>query len=93
MKNYNFAEWLYEQEIGPNKGNILGPALNAQDAVNFLIYYLLGDTWYVSYAATSEQVNAEAVDNILLKYSRKYRNDLKKLRKEVRKVERKCKEK
>ena len=34
----NFAEWLYEQEIGDNKDNIFAPPLNAQFAINFLKY-------------------------------------------------------
>lgn len=74
----NFAKWLAEQEEGDNKGNIFAPPLNAQQAVNFLIDYLLGEDWYVSDPVGAEQVNSEAVDSILLKYcKRRYRKEIK----------------
>lgn len=81
----NFAEWLYEQEIGDNKDNIFAPPLNAQFAINFLKYYLLGEDWYSINPVSQEQINAEIVDAILLKYSRQYRKDIKDLRKKVKK--------
>ena len=80
----NFAKWLREQEEKTNRFNVFAPPLKAQDAMSFLIDYLLGDDWYVMYPARTEQINAEAVDAILLKYSKKYRKDIKKERKDAR---------
>lgn len=89
MTDYNYAKWLYKQEIGTNKGNIFAPPLKAQFAVEFLRYYLLGEDWYSVNPVNEEQLNAEIVDAILLKYSKRYRKDLKEMRKEARK----CREK
>lgn len=85
MDNYNFAKWLYEQELDANKDNILAPSINAQRGLQFLIHYLLGDNWTVNYPAGQEQINTEAIHDILYKYSKQYRKDIKQLKKELKK--------
>ena len=77
----NFAEWLYEQE--KNSNNILAPSLNSQLALSFLIDYLLEDNWYIYYSASEGQSNAHAVDDILTKYSKRYKKEIKKIRKDI----------
>ena len=73
-----FVEWLKEKEQGENKGNMLPPVMEPQEAVDFLRSYLLGDTWYVVDPLSTGQVNTVIVHDILLKYSRKFRKEVKK---------------
>ena len=80
----DFSEWLYEQEIGPNKNNLLAPSLQAQQALDFLRYYLLDEDWYVIDPISMEQANTEIVDSILFKYSKKYRKEIKQLRRKLK---------
>lgn len=44
-------------------------SLQAQEALNILIDYFLGEDWYVADPLGPTQVNAIAVDEILSKYS------------------------
>ena len=81
MEKMNFSEWLYEQEKDSN--NILAPSLNSQLALSFLIDYLLDDNWCISYSASEGQSNAHAVDDILTKYSKRYKKEIKKIRKDI----------
>ena len=81
MEKMNFAEWLYEQE--KNNDNILAPSLNSQLALLFLINYLLDDNWCIDYSASEGQINAHAVDDILTKYSKRYKKEIKKIRKDI----------
>ena len=81
MEKMNFAEWLYEQE--KDSSNILAPSLNSQLALSFLIDYLLDDNWYIDYSASEGQNNAHAVDEILTKYSKRYKKEIKKIRKDI----------
>jgi hypothetical protein len=47
---------------------ILAPPTTAQDGLNVLINHFLGDNWYVVNPLSTEQVNTEAVTQILIKY-------------------------
>lgn len=74
MKN-SFLEWLCKN-TDPN--NICDPPLDAQQAINFLCDYLLGEDWYVVMPESTEQVNSVIVEQILYKYSKKYRKEVRK---------------
>jgi hypothetical protein len=38
--------------------------------------YLLGEDWYVNYSGSTKQINTEIVYDILKKYSKKFRKEL-----------------
>lgn len=44
------------------------PPLNSQEALNILIDHFLGDDWYVVMPLNQQQVNTEAVYEILKKF-------------------------
>lgn len=76
-----FTAWL---ENNWDDDNLCGPCLGAQKAVDFLQNYLLGEEWYVSMPLSTEQVNVEIVGLILERYSRRYRRELRKARRNKR---------
>ena len=80
MKDYNFVEWL-DEECKKDPDNLCDPPLNPQLAVQFLCSYLLGDDWYASMPESQLQVNSAIVFDILYKYSKKFRKQVKKFRK------------
>lgn len=47
------------------------PPINAQDGLNILIEYFLGEDWFVTIPLCQEQVNTEAIYEILRKYPQK----------------------
>ena len=74
-----FNDWLDENWQGDN---MFPPPLDAQLAVQFLKDYLLGEDWYVVNPLGIEQINSEIVGVILSKYSKKYRKEVKQLKKQ-----------
>ena len=50
-------------------------------ALQVLVDYLLGEDWFVVMPLANDQITTCAVHEILNKYSRKYRKDIKKARK------------
>lgn len=69
----NLIDWLKEHW---DKDNILAPCMDAQTAVNFLCDYLLGDDFCIMYPATNDQANTEIVCEILQKYSKRLRKEI-----------------
>ncbi len=69
-----FTKWL---DNNWEKNNIFPPPLDAQIALNFLQKYLLGEDWYSVNPISTVQINCEIVHDILYKYSRKYRKEVK----------------
>lgn len=55
--------------------------MDAQEALNILTSYLLGDDWYITGSMNVEQANACVVEQILDKYSKKWRKDWKNYKK------------
>ena len=51
--------------------------MEAQLALNILTDYLLGEDWYVVMPMNTKQVNACVVEQILDKYSKRWRKDWK----------------
>ena len=77
-------EYKYNKGFEALKNNIcdtsygLCPApMNAQEALDILTSYLLGDDWHAVSLMSVEQVNACAVEQILAKYSKKWKKDWK----------------
>lgn len=70
----SFTEWLKSQK---DPENILPPELDFEKAIQFLKNYLLGEDWYVNYSGSTKQINTEIVYDILKKYSKKFRKELK----------------
>jgi hypothetical protein len=71
-RNNQFTYWLGHdaEDCG-----IMQPPLAAQEAVNFLKNYLLGENWYVVNPVNTEQCNTQIVHEILYKYSSEYRRE------------------
>lgn len=69
-----FTEWMTENW---EKDNLLPPSLDAQQAINFLQKYLLGETWHTVNPLSTTQVNVEIVHDILKKYSKTYKKEFK----------------
>lgn len=80
MINNGFLKWL-KKENEKDKENMMPVALNAQLAISFLKDYLLGQDWYSPNPVSAEQVNTEIVYEILEKYSKEFKKELKQLRK------------
>ena len=70
-----FRKWLNENW---DKNNMFPPPLEPQKAIDFLEQYLLGEDWYIVNPLTTAQANVEIVHEILYRYSRKYRKEVKK---------------
>ena len=69
-----FSKWL---DNNWDKDNIFPPPLDPQEALNFLQEYLLGEDWYIVNPLSIAQANCELVHDILYKYSRKFRKEMK----------------
>ena len=82
----SFLHWL--QNDAEDCG-LFDPPLPAQQGLNFLIDYLLGEDWYVTLPECIEQTNSAAVYEILYNYSRKFRKEIKHDRRLRRKALRK----
>ena len=83
LKDVSFTEWL-KLENSKDPDNILPPGLDFEKAIYFLKNYLLGEDWYVNYSGSAKQINTDIVYNILRKYSKKFRKELKVYEKEMR---------
>lgn len=77
-------EYKYNDGFEAMKNNIcdtsygLYPApMEAQKALDILTSYLLGDDWYVVDPIGTKQVNAIIAEQILDKYSKKWKKDWK----------------
>jgi hypothetical protein len=60
-----------------DKGNIFGVGVSDSEFRSFIIDYLLGDDWYVTDPLGQTQINEIALYEILEKYSRRYRKEIK----------------
>jgi hypothetical protein len=76
-----FVEWL-DEACAADPDNLLAPPLNGNKGIDFLCAYLLGEDYYVVDPCNNEQGNTVIVYDILRKYSRRFRKELKKYRKE-----------
>lgn len=83
LKDVPFTEWL-KLENAKDPGNTLPPELDFEKAIYFLKNYLLGEDWYVNYPGSPKQINTDIVYDILRKYSKRFRKELKVYEKEMR---------
>lgn len=77
-----FTQYIDEKTAEKDYG-IFAPPTSDKQAVQFLCRYLLGDDWYSPNPASHEQINTEIVHSILYKYSKKYRKEYEKWRKQT----------
>lgn len=77
----SYIDWLKEND-DPN--NLCDPPLEPQLAVQFLCDYLLGEDWYVVMPESTKQVNSVIVYEILQKYSKDFRKELKQYARECK---------
>jgi len=83
-KGKTFTEHINEEDNKPNqKSNLFNPPTTDSDALYFLKDYLLGENWYDVNPVSNDQINTQMVHEILMKYSRKYRKERKKFKKEL----------
>lgn len=83
LKDVSFTEWL-KLENAKDPDNILPPELDFEKAIYFLKNYLLGEDWYVNYSGSAKQINTDIVYNILRKYSKTFKKELKVYEKEMK---------
>lgn len=83
-------EYVYNRGFEPMRSNIENTScgiysapMDAQEAINILVDYLLGEDWYVVDPIGVKQVNAIVVEQILDKYSKQWRKDWKAYEKEI----------
>ena len=73
-----FQKWL---DKNWEKDNIFPPCLEDQLAIDFLCKYLLGEDYHTVTPLCTTQANCEIVHDILYKYSKKYRKEIKNIKK------------
>lgn len=82
--------WLDEKNNGENKGNIFSPAMDDKEFIGFIMEYLCPD--YVSVNPIShEQINTEVLFEVLNKYSKKFKREVKKSKKDYKYKLKMCK--
>ena len=81
---YNKSFDVMKENICDTSYGLMPAPMEAQQALNILIGYLLGEDWYVVDPMSPRQCNACAVEQILDKYSKQWRRDWKHYEKESR---------
>ena len=77
MNNNSYIDFIKEKEgKREDKDNIYCTGITDKEFVNFIIEYLLGEDWYVADPLGHNQVNQIALEEILDKYSKKFRKEL-----------------
>ena len=79
-----FTEWLRKQ---PDYG-VFNPPMSSEKALDFLFDYRLVDD-YDQLPEKAQQTNTYIVFNIIMKYSREFRKERKKVKREYKKMKRK----
>ena len=80
---YNKGFEAIKNNIYDTSYGLFPAPMNAQEALNILTSYLLGDDWYVVTPMSTDQVNACVVEQILNKYSKKWKKDWKHFEKDT----------
>ena len=84
MNNNSYIDFIKEKESKrEDKDNIYCTGITDKEFVNFIIEYLLGEDWYVSDPLGHNQVNQIALEDILYIYSKKFRKELSRYKKEI----------
>lgn len=77
----SFLRWQIENW---DDGNLFPPELEPQRAIHMVVDYLLGDDWYFVNPVNAKQGNVYILHAILIKYSRKYRREVKKYKRRLK---------
>lgn len=77
MKEYNYNKGFeaMKSNIEDTSCGLYPAPMEAQKALDILTSYLLGDDWYVVDPMNTKQVNAIITEQILDKYSKKWKKD------------------
>ena len=80
MNNNSYIDFIVEKEFNrEDKDNIYCTGINEREFIKFAIKYLLGDNWCVADPLGYNQTIQMALEEILFKYSKKFKKELKKL--------------
>jgi len=75
------SEYMKEKYANrEDKDNIFGVGITDAEFRKFAIDYLLGEDWYVVDPLGQTQINEIALDEILSKYSKRFKKEIKSLR-------------
>ena len=86
MNNKPYIDFILEKEKNrEDKDNIYCIGISEREFINFSIKYLLGDDWYVTDPLGYNQIIQVALEEILDKYSKKFRKELSDYERGVRK--------
>ena len=86
MSNNSYIDFILEKEKNrEDKDNIYCTGISDREFVIFAIKYLLGDDWYVTDPLGSNQIIQVALEEILDKYSKKFRKELSDYERGIRK--------
>ena len=78
MTNNSYIDFILEKEKNrKDKDNIFCTGISDREFINFAIKYLLGDDWYVIDPLGHSQITQIALEEILKKYSKKFKKELK----------------
>ena len=81
----NFIEYIKKRNSErEDKDNMYPVVMTDREALNFLEDYLLGDDYQITDPISNAQANVIVVHDILYKYSKRYRKEYKKYKKERR---------
>lgn len=81
----NFIEYMKKRNSErEDKDNMYPVIMSDREALNFLEDYLLGDDYQITDPISNAQANVIVVHDILYKYSKRYRKEYKKYKKERR---------
>ena len=77
MNNISYIDFILEKErCREDKDNIFCTGISDREFINFAIKYLLGDDWYVIDPLGDSQIIQIALEEILKKYSKKFKKEL-----------------
>jgi len=80
--NMSISEFFDEKyKNRDDKDNIFGVGMTDSEFRYFIIQYLLPDDWYVTDPLGKDQINEIAIYDILKEYSKKFKKELKKIKK------------
>ena len=80
MNNNSYIDFIVEKEFyREDKDNIYCTGITEKEFIKFAIKYLLGDNWCVADPLGYNQVIQMALEEILHKYSKKFKKELNKL--------------
>ena len=78
MSKISYIDFILEKEKNrKDKDNIFCTGISDIEFIKFAIKYLLGDDWYVIDPLAHSQIVQIALEEILKKYSKKFRKELK----------------